>query len=343
MLTLNSRIKIGQFQFKGVHDVRIRKGIGSIVELATIKLPSKARVKSQSNPNEMRIVQLIDAFKPGDSVEIELGYNGNYRLEFKGFVKEVVSGIPVAVECEGYSYQLKRNKINKFWAQTTLKEVLTEAIKDTDITLQLESDFPITNLLARSQTGNDIIIDLQKKVTGGILTAFFIEPGVLWVGLQYAAYKAEIKYKTGFNVIKHDMHKSAPGDVTVKILYKGQRKRGSAITNIKGKSEKRIVLHSIPDSNTIKKIAEAAHEKYNNDTFFGKITTFLEPYAAPGDKAIILPKENIDFDGSYLITSTDVSYGRNGARRVCELGVLIGTTAENVAVNITETNTTDIA
>ncbi len=109
---------------------------------------------------------------------------------------------------------MKRNNVNKYWKTTTVKEVLTEAIKGTDIKLEVADNMPITNLKVNNSTGAATLNYVINKVSEGILTAFFIKSDTLWVGLKYTAYRNTVKYVLGRNVIRENQLKLLLADNT---------------------------------------------------------------------------------------------------------------------------------
>src|SRR6185312_15096362 len=103
MFALNSDITIGDFRFAGVHDVHIQRTIHSIMEAATIKIPSIAKIVKNGKALAETVVTGAQ-FEAGDEVKIQLGYNGQYETEFKGFVSSVDLNMPLTIVCEGYSW-----------------------------------------------------------------------------------------------------------------------------------------------------------------------------------------------------------------------------------------------
>ena len=137
MFTLRCKITIGKYSFTTVNDVKIKRSIHSFIDTAYILLPASARLKNSVDltTNSMSTAMI---FSEGNPVEIRLGYDeADMKLEFKGFVKRVNATSPCEIECEGYSWQLKRK--NVLWStgkeKNTLKKMLETLVQGTDITL----------------------------------------------------------------------------------------------------------------------------------------------------------------------------------------------------------------
>jgi hypothetical protein len=318
-----SLIKIGAFAFSGVHEVRIKKSLHSWVNTAVIKIPATSRIlkKDGKTVNE---VETCKQFKEGDNVTVQLGYNGNLVEEFRGFVVRINPNKPCEIECEGYSYQLKRNNVNRYWKSTTVKEVLQEAVKGTDIKLMVMADMPLVDFFVRDSTGAATLEYVVKKAADGALTAFFITADTLYVGLKYTEYRATRKYVLDWNVLRDNQLKMREASTDlIEINYhhvtrKGEKKKGVA-TNGVGRIHKKKLNH-IADADWLKKLAESKLVKNTYNGFEGKITTFLEPYAEPGDLADMRDPKYGERDGRYLIESVETVFNRSGGRRIIEIG-----------------------
>lgn len=335
---LNSSIRIGKYEIKGVQQIEIKKSIYSLVETATIKIPSKAQIRRKSDREvQSGLVSVFELIPAGTPVTISLGYNGRYKEEFKGFVESVNGGAFLTVNCVGYVWQLRKNVINKFWKQTTLKELLTEVVKGTDITFQLNTEIKVEKLFVRDGNGASLLNDIVERIGGGYITAFFIEPNVLWVGLRYTGVRNSIKYKLGYNTISDDLTQEAIEPASVTLIYKKPNgKRVYAKTRSIGSKEVRITTSYTNDKEAVSEITKWAEQKNNKDSIRGEIKTLLEPYCQPGDKAIVLSNRYPHKAGEYIIESTKVLYGSRGAYRTFEIGQKVGVIDAETTVKITD-------
>ena len=120
MFVLACKITIGATEYRQVHEVKIEQDFSQLTHEAIIELPRISQV-------------LADQIKPGDSVTVNLAYEGVYEgTEFTGYVRQVSPKIPVVVECENATYLMKRVNIVKAWKETTLKEVLNYLVDATN-------------------------------------------------------------------------------------------------------------------------------------------------------------------------------------------------------------------
>jgi len=329
---LTSNITIGGFQFSGVHEVRVQRSIHSYEDRATIEVPTIAFVNKNG---QIRRVITSTLFKEGDPVYINLGYNGNVDSEFRGFVKRKGTGLPLRVDCEGYSWQL-RNNVNISGdyrtTPTTAKALLQLAVKGTDIKVECPVDFSISGIKLVKFNGLQIC-DVVKKVSDNTLTIFFSEPDTLWCGLIYSGYAQgapnawgfpTVGYRLGWNCIRDNGLKERVPDEPTQVIFKGKYATGSLLYNESTeKTAKNKYTHlssQIGDSATMGRFAQEKAYHLNYTGYEGKLTGFLQPRALPGFDAQIINSELPDLNGTYLIEGVDIEFGVKGARRKLMIG-----------------------
>ncbi|MES2701870.1 MAG: hypothetical protein V4649_04480 [Bacteroidota bacterium] len=306
----------------------------SITDTATIKLPSVAQVIKNGAVIAERKTTATQ-FKNGDKVVIKLGYNGELQTEFEGFVKGHSLDMPLQVDCEGYSWLLKREKVTLNKANAKLKDVLESIIETggaNGIKVASNDDITFSNLRFSDKTPFEILAELATY-TDNSLTCFFSQPDTLWCGLAYsgsAAGKAltgniGIKYILGYNTLKENtlVTRSTDND-RVQVKYSKKMPSGEiVVANSTVKDPARVhsqVLNSIADKEALEKLAAEKALQFNYGGLEGKFTAFLQPYAGPGDSVAIADSRYPEIDGEYLVESTQVTFGVKGARRIIDLG-----------------------
>lgn len=333
MFVLQSEIHIGSFKFSGVNEVKIKRSIHSLIDTATIKIPAKSRVLDKEGKNTDDVVTATK-FKIGDQVTISLGYDGKLKEEFRGFVSEVKPNTPLEIECEGYSYQLKKQTIMKSWPKAKLKDILADIVKGTDIKVQIDdySNIELLNIQGASKSALEMI-DVILKASQKALDAWFIEPDLLRIGFIYVPdgevmkdvlEKPQVKYRIGFNALQdNNLKVKAPKDLKI-VVKNAENKRDRSANPDADKTIRTYVLNKMP-KDAIQKIQDALRLKESYKGYEGKITGFLQPFCLPGYKAYITDSRYTDRDGDYFIESIEVSYGVIGARRVVEVGPKLST------------------
>lgn len=331
MFTLRCKITIGGFSFTSVNDVKIKRSIHSFIDTATILLPASARLKLKDNVKmPTTSMPTAKAFKEGDLVEIWLGYNDEYpnEPEFKGFVKRVNATSPCEIECEGYSWQLRRK--NVLWSsgkeKTTLRKMLEMLIDGTDIKLSDEiPDIQLEQVCEGNISGTDALDWIKKNL---YLTVYF-SGHILYAGLAYIPQpdKTAVEYTIGWNLVKDNQLKfrnATDAKIMVKAVY--FNKRNKATEKTAGDSTgaiRTIFVQNIESEQELLQVAERKAQELRYDGYEGKVTGFLVPFALPGYRATLKDSKYTERDGTYLIESTEVKFGTSGARRISEIGVKI--------------------
>lgn len=315
---LNAHITIGTYSFKAVNEVRIHKGVHSYVDTAEITIPTTARLKKQDTQTVSELT--AQQFNRGDKVVIKLGYNGELKTEFTGFVNRVNFSTPCKVECEGFSYLLKTKNINKSWKSISLKALCQELVLGTEI--EVSDDIPsmnITSLRVPNAPSTKVLDHLKKRLK---LSVYFIDGNKLYVGTEEVIKSNTVKYKIGWNVIDESGLKfKQANDRPVKVVLKSTKAAGGRVLYSTGDAhgEVREFIVKNTDQAGLEKVAEGYLKKLNYTGYEGKINAFLQPYAVHGDTAQIIDNKYPERSGSYFIDSTDVTYGISGARRNVEV------------------------
>lgn len=362
MFVLNSDITIGKFRFSGVKEVHVKKSLHSLGDSAVIRIPSRCRVMRKDGKTDPGIITTANLFKDemkdGKPVSIpviiKLGYNGELRTEFEGFVFRRNAGMPLEIECEGYARQLRlNNNLSGFVKDSSAKELLEMAcgIRDvkgkklaqpkTDITVVCQDDVPMKNIKLIACNGMQIV-DEVKKISQGTLAVFFISPKVLWCGFTYTPYvdkkdpfgNGRVKYRLGYNCIKDNGLKERIVTEPVQVIFgttvaSGQVVETASEATYAVKKDK-TVFNNVQDRNWMLKMANEKQYKLNYTGYEGHLTGFLNPFAQPGYMATIVDATYPERTGDYMVESTEVRFGTSGARRTVEIGPLIGFDPKNV-------------
>jgi hypothetical protein len=336
MFVLGSKITIGNFSFSGVHHVTIRRSMHSYVDTALIQIPSICQVSKNGQALPGRLVT-SQQFKDGDPVTISLGYNGDLREEFSGFVKHSSLNMPLEVECEGYSWNLRRKVVNQYWDKISAKDLMAIATDGTGITVQLQTDIPLTGVDLTDKTGADAV-DFILNSSDSNMMAFFISPQVLWIGLAYTAYAdnddvlqlPQASYRLGYNCMKNNsLRPRGPDDDPSVINYLTRLPNGQKLTAIskaltQAARKYKKTLNHIKDQVSLDLLVQEKAYKHNYTGYEGNLSGFLQPFATPGYKAYITDARYPELAAVYLVESTEVNYGVSGATRTLEIGPKLG-------------------
>ena len=149
----------------------------------------------------------------------------------------------------------------------------------------------------------------------------------VWFDLEGRVYACEpykvvgdaVKYRLRYNVVKDDDLKyQRAEDVKLKIKAVCIYKDGTPVEaeiGPKDGTEKKLYFYDVKDQQELAALAAAELKRYSYDGYAGRITAFLQPYAAPCMVA--------ERDGRYYIEGVETTYGTGGARRTVEIGIKI--------------------
>ncbi len=338
MFVLNSRITVGGFTWSGVESGTVERSLHSAADSCTIRMPTVGRVKYK-NGSAPQLETIGDLFKENDKVKVELGYNGDLKTEFQGFVNYINPGggrMPTEIVCEGYIRPLRLNKnLKGFYAQTSVKQLLQLAVKGTGIKLVVQDDIQLYNITLDNAGGTDVIREIMN-ICQRVITIFFVTPDTLWCGLTYTAYKegrnpfgvGEVKYRIGYNCLRDNSLTIKRPAEPIQVILGGTLATGRRVETA---SEKKVLsnratamsnnLHSIAE---MQKIANEMQYQKNYTGFEGSVTAFLQPYCQPGYKMWLEDSRYPDSKGYYIAESVRVNFSPAGGRRIVEVGPQIG-------------------
>lgn len=153
MFRLNAKIKVYEtisliptpkyYEFNYVKDVTIESSYKNLTDTATIVMPKRVfkdskgfNEGSQSDINDfMKKTSIHDYLKLESFVEIFLGYDGDYKPAFRGFITGIEGDNPVRINCEDSMYAFKK-----------IKAVATEIKKNDKDTMNTIAPNPSMNV-----------------------------------------------------------------------------------------------------------------------------------------------------------------------------------------------------
>lgn len=151
MLKLNAKIRVYEtigliptpkfYEFTYVKNVEINSSYKSLTDTATIVMPQKVYTDTKgfdqslfaNASGEQKTIH--DFFKLENFIEIFLGYDGNYKPAFRGYITGVQSDTNATISCEDAMYAFKK-----------VKAVKNDDVQDKNDVLNIVSTNPTTNV-----------------------------------------------------------------------------------------------------------------------------------------------------------------------------------------------------
>lgn len=311
MLRLTCKILISNFEFDYVNALEIVSTWNDFTSTAMIKLPKKLEFDGKP------IIAGSDPlFKRGDAVEIWLGYDEDLRLEFSGFVSDVIPALPMVIKCEDQMWQLKQSNFNASYRSVNLQDLIKDVVDNAGSDIEINAnDINLGKFRATNANSAEVFDELKK--TYGIIT--FIQNGVLYSGLPYREeLQEEETYKLEQNVIDDsDLIYSRADDKKIKIkavsIYPDNTKEEAEAGDSTGE-QRTLNFYDIPKSE-LKETAERELSRLKIDGYTGSLKGFGLPFVQHNDAVTIKSEATPEREGTYLVKGTVVNFGVNGFRR----------------------------
>lgn len=313
MFILAGKIQIGDYVFTAINDVEITKSVEDLVDTATIKLPTKFKVRQNGVQKYTE-----EAIKIGDKVTITLAYEGKYEgVEFTGFVAKVSPKIPMEIYCEDAMWLLRRKNIKKAFAKTTLKEILQEVVLGTDLKLSEKiPEMGIDKFIILNANGTQVLQKLKEEFA---LSIYLDDDGKLYAGLEQLNNIGKVAiYDLNYNLVSNDLEFKTADEKKIKVIYESKDLKTHEKIKVElGDEGGETITLSVPVSNKkeLESLAASALKMRKYDGYDGSVKSFLIPFATRGMAAKIIDKEHSNRDGQYFIKKVVVNFGTDGARR----------------------------
>jgi len=320
MFRMTHNIKIGTFKPIPPNAVKWNRSVDNFSDSCTIKIPAIAMLKKAGDTYER--VQTGLQFKEAMTALVEVGYDGNNDQVFKGFIRRINYTTPLELECEGYSYQLRKKlDFSKAYKDTTIRAILEDVVSGTDIKLSKDiPNIPIDKATFINVTALQVLEWMKEKC---LLTVYF-NFETLYVGLQQLEAKNMKKFTLGWNVIKDNELKfnDQKEFADVRIQVGTRKKTGEKQSAIVGKKDGQVKRYRtiIKDQAALASIATQKRNEILNRGYEGAITAFLKPHVEPGMAAQIDDKRYPERKGKYFIEGVEGDFSTSGGRQKIKIG-----------------------
>ncbi|NLF42666.1 MAG: hypothetical protein GX587_08220 [Bacteroidales bacterium] len=322
MFVFACKITIGSYSFTAVNQGTINYSIHSLIQTARISIPLSARLH---DAGQVTKVDTSKVFKKGDSVSIEIGYNGQMYPEFNGYVSAITYGSPLVIDCEDSMFIVRKNHITKSEKNIKLKEIIDLCLNGL---YKIEGEVPdmtINDFAVKDEPATNILQNIRNDYG---LAIFFTPKAKLYCGLLYGYQAGSVKYDFSINVLptKNQLKYLDADETRIKIIAKSWLKTGGLIEAEVGDSDgntRTLWFYDIQDQEALKKRAEAEIDKFKYSGYSGYFTTKLQPYAEIGMNCELNDPKYTERSGRYYIESIETTFGHSGSYRKIEPGIKI--------------------
>lgn len=301
---MTSEISIGELVFDNCHAVEVVSTWQQLGDTATILLPNV----------EGRLASLL---KPGDPVEVKLGYDGLLVTEFTGYVVRVAPTMPVRVECMDETWQLRQQTVSMSWPSIQLKDFLAWLVPGA--MLDQVPQMTLSPWRVDGVTKAEALEAINEQYG---LAVYFRGPQ-LFCGLPYTEQGiAEEHYHFQRNCLQGNLAYRRKEDVRVKVKAVGIRPDNSRLEVVIGDADGE--LHTLTYYNVgeaeLRQQAEEQMKRLRFDGYSGSFLAFGQPNPVHGAVVHLYDEVYPEREGSYYIDQVITSYGPGGYRRSITLG-----------------------
>lgn len=310
MVSLTSKITVGDYLLAGCVQVDIESSWETLTDTCNISLPSFIRHQGKN-------VSLAESniIKRGDAIKVELGYDGNNQTVFEGFVRSVQAGSPVVVECEDFAYLLKRDTKTVSFANISLQSLLQQIMP---ATIQVRAaDVNLGQFRISKATPAQVLDEIKKTYS----LQSWMRGNVLYAGLAYFDVPTITKkFQFQENIIEDGLQYRKKEEIKLKVKAISMLPNNSKIEVEVGDADgEQRTLHfynlGLAD---LKKAAEADIDKLRYDGYAGNFTAFGEPFVRHGD-IVEITDNRYNRKGFYYVKSVTYSFGIGGYRQIITL------------------------
>lgn len=306
-ITITEPTSSQYLEFDFVAKLEIEKGRTALTNTCKIYMPRKWKLAHTQDINTV--------LKRGSKVVVKLGYDGDLRTEFTGYIARLGAKTPTEIICEDEMWNLKQNSFTKSWQKVSLKELIDFVYKgETRL-----ADLQLGAFTIKDQSTAQVLEALKKFA----LQAYFDSNSVLVVDFAGSTLPkpVEVFYDFSKNIIDNDLEYKRKEDIRIKVKGISKQPNGKKLEFIFGDADGDLrTLNYINLAQTeLQKIVKKEIDKLKQDGFSNGFTSFGLPYAEPGYYAVLNDDQYPERNGSYLIEAVTISTGTDGFRRKIKL------------------------
>jgi hypothetical protein len=312
---MTSSIFVGAYEVKA-NEVQYKCSATSFVDTCTIKLPLASSLRKTVSGTDDIGGRRRTVFAEGDRVEVSLGYDRDDYLCFRGFVARINYAVPLELECEGYSYQIKNKVLNKSYKKTTIKEILSDLCAGTDIVLSgAVPDADVDNVSFKNAPGLKVLEWLQKE----LLCAVYFDFDQLYAGPSlYAPGKPSASLRIGWNTADDkELKKRQSQDLEINIIEKDS---AGAVKRVKGESSKysgskEVKVRAGLPAGFVATLRNELQAAQDYSGYEGSLTAFMLPHFDKGYGCMVEDRRFPERSGRYIVETVEGSFGMGGGRQ----------------------------
>jgi hypothetical protein len=302
--TDNKQYKLGLFA-----DCEIRTSVDALADTATIVLP-----EAVANT----VLNLENKIKRGSEVTIELGYDGDLKTEFKGFVRDITNNSSsLKIECEDDIFLFRKSIKDTQLKAVSLKQILQYVIDEIDSTFSLNCLYEVNyeKFTIHDATGYDVLKKLQEETNFNI--DFDRQTKQLNIYPPYLISEGKVYYSMQKNVESSALEYKNKQDYKFEVTVESTDINGNVTKIVRGTTggDKINLKVGAMSAGSLEQIAEAILTKRSKPSYEGSFNAWLIPFVKPAMSARIKDTDYPDKTAFYYVASVTTSISDSGAVR----------------------------
>lgn len=330
MYRLCHHITIGTYRLTLLEKVVIHRSVENLADTATITLPAAIHGIPISLKNKKGLQHLPDddpegknLIRPGDGVNIGLGYDNETKLEFAGYIDDITTTKDgIEIRCMDTLWLFKNTAVkDEVHGKIRLKQLLERICQQVNPEIEIDCDYDIgyDKYIIRHSTAYDVLNKIHDELKANI----YFDKQTLHCHAPYKDMKkGTAKFDFARNIESFDLKYIRPQDrpIEIEVIIKypnGDEHKETAGTSGGKKISLRAKSENIDEA---KEIAENEYKARSFEGYEGSITAWLLPFVKPSMSITLHDKDIPDRDGKYYVIATETTYSRSGGQRKITLG-----------------------
>lgn len=349
---INVRISIERDEklllfFSRCTSIQIEKSVQNLTSTAKIELPREFRnALDESDKQKNRTINMerrsiLDFIRKGDGIKIRFGYDGEYNLEFVGYITKISADTPLIIECEDEMYQLKKAKrYSGYFKSGNLKEILEAVLPENfqkRYFLEYDANYNVGKWKIENSTPYEVLQQLKEKTF--IRSWFSRAEGDeyakrLNIGMTADFFTRDLKtHKLNFsqNIRRGSDIKfiNDKNDTKLFLTVKSKQNNGKILEGTageKGETEESVEMPPNIDKATLQDMAKKIHKGRVTNRLEGSINTWCYPIVQPGDAVDIVRPFYPDKhqDGRYFVEGVTINVNASdGIKRNVKISYIL--------------------
>lgn len=272
--------------------------------------------------------KIKDVFRKGDKVEIWLGYNGELKQEFIGYIVQVSADFPILIKLEDEMYNLKKKEVNFSHSNITLKGLIKSILPNPEYKVIITYDAQLGRVMF-SKTNVGAVLDKIKN-DWHIHSYFRLEEGkpVLEIGSIYQTetLTPPVLFHLEKNCVDQQLNYRRKEDIKIKIKGVSVLPKGKNIKVEFGDHEGSIqqLTYYNKTKEELDILVQKDYDRFKQDGMEGNFTALGIPSIRFGQKIKLVSWLYEDRNGTFGVEGVTKSFGKSGYRQDIKLGFKIG-------------------